>query len=608
MGWGLGVMVAGVLALPARSPDESAVERALPLLQKSSLQWFEKRSCISCHHQSLATMTFELVRERGFALRDEPEAVHARVVRSLQAVRGSILQGDAGINAQIGQSYKLLGLAAAGCPADRHTDARAFFLAGKQQPDGRWASESRRPPLEDSDFTATALALRVLQLYPLPGREHELGERVARARRWLEQATPRDSEERVMRLFGLAWSGAAPEVVTAAATAVQHEQREDGGFAQLATLASDAYATGQSLLALAQVGGVATSDAAWQRGADFLRRTQLEDGTWRVTTRRRGEGLAYFETGFPHEEDQFISFAASCYATSALCLAERPGRSPIWTAVAPRPRAAVAPLAIGEAPLTPLIEAVVRLDRAEVRRLLAAGADLDETGANGLTPVMVAIADAELTKVLLDAGAAVDSRGETGRTPLTLAAGYDGALPVMELLLQAGAEIEARDATGATPLIAAVVSGDRRKVALLLEQGAAVDNADRDGVTPLRFATFTGDAAMVGFLLEKGAAIDEKNTEGETALIVATADGRDAVVDLLLAEGAAVDARAADGNDALHWAAAVDRGDSHVVEQLLAHGADFTALNNEGRTPLAEALHYGNHHHAERLRKAGAKE
>ena len=80
---------------------------------------------------------------------------------------------------------------------------------------------------------------------------------------------------------------------------------------------SDAYATGEALVALRQSGAVATSAAAVRRGVDFLLRTQLEDGTW-VVKSRAVPIQAYFESGFPHGADQWISAAATAWAVTAL--------------------------------------------------------------------------------------------------------------------------------------------------------------------------------------------------------------------------------------------------------------------------------------------------
>jgi len=65
------------------------------------------------------------------------------------------------------------------------------------------------------------------------------------------------------------------------------------------------------------------SDAGWQRGLDFLLCTQFEDGSWHVKSRAFGF-QPYFESGFPHGHDQWISAAASSWATMALVDAAEP--------------------------------------------------------------------------------------------------------------------------------------------------------------------------------------------------------------------------------------------------------------------------------------------
>ena len=97
-------------------------------------------------------------------------------------------------------------------------------------------------------------------------------------------------------------------------------QRADGGWAQLASLDSDAYATGTALVALHQAGGVATADPAYRNGLRFLLARQLDDGSWHVPTRSTPI-QTYYESGYPHGEDQFISITAAGWATTALALA-----------------------------------------------------------------------------------------------------------------------------------------------------------------------------------------------------------------------------------------------------------------------------------------------
>ena len=60
--------------------------------------------------------------------------------------------------------------------------------------------------------------------------------------------------------------------------------------------------------------------SAGQRGIQFLLNTQLADGSWYVKSR----ALAfqpYFDDGFPHGFDQWISAAGTSWATMALALA-----------------------------------------------------------------------------------------------------------------------------------------------------------------------------------------------------------------------------------------------------------------------------------------------
>jgi hypothetical protein len=110
------------------------------------------------------------------------------------------------------------------------------------------------------------------------------------------------------------------KTVEAAARELGQTQRPDGGWGQLDKMESDAYATGTALVALQQAGGLATGDQAYRRGLKYLLSTQLADGTWHVRSRSK-PFQTYFESGFPHGKDQFISLAASSWATTALLLA-----------------------------------------------------------------------------------------------------------------------------------------------------------------------------------------------------------------------------------------------------------------------------------------------
>ncbi len=95
---------------------------------------------------------------------------------------------------------------------------------------------------------------------------------------------PKNSYERAELLLGLKSTGANASDLKRVSKALLDEQRRDGGWSQNPNLASDAYATGLALHALAETGTAAT-ESAYRRGVDYLIRTQLEDAFCKVARR-----------------------------------------------------------------------------------------------------------------------------------------------------------------------------------------------------------------------------------------------------------------------------------------------------------------------------------
>jgi hypothetical protein len=172
------------------------------------------------------------------------------------------------------------------------------------------------------DFTPTAFMIRALKAYAASADAADTAARIAKASRWLAGARAARTQEHAFRVLGLVWSGAERSVLDTASSDLQRLQQRDGGFAQLPTLPSDAYATGLALFALYESGVLAT-DGAYQSGLRFLLTTQAADGTWHVRTRAL-EFQPYFESGYPHGHDQWISAAGAAYATLAIAAAVEP--------------------------------------------------------------------------------------------------------------------------------------------------------------------------------------------------------------------------------------------------------------------------------------------
>jgi len=160
--------------------------------------------------------------------------------------------------------------------------------------------------------------MRALQLYEPKVDRTEFGKSVPLAAQWLSKAEPKTNEDRVWRLIGLAWAARDKDAIKRAQRELLATQRRDGGWSDLPSMESNAYATGRALVAL-ETAGLSVSDSAYQRGVQYLLNSQMEDGSWYVKTR----ALAlqpYFDNGFPYGVDQFISAAGTSWATMALTL------------------------------------------------------------------------------------------------------------------------------------------------------------------------------------------------------------------------------------------------------------------------------------------------
>jgi len=171
------------------------------------------------------------------------------------------------------------------------------------------------------------LAIHAIKQYGWPGRKEEFAASLERARQWLWGVKAETNEEAVFQLLGLHWAGEPAEKVADLTKSLLQMQRKDGGWAQLPTLESDAYATGEVLYTLAQTGKVPVTDAAWQRGLRFLLQRQEADGTWHVA-RRTFPFQPTMKSGFPHHRDSWISAAATSWAVLALTRALPVGPAP----------------------------------------------------------------------------------------------------------------------------------------------------------------------------------------------------------------------------------------------------------------------------------------
>lgn len=160
---------------------------------------------------------------------------------------------------------------------------------------------------------------------------------------------------------------------------------------------------------------------------------------------------------------------------------------------------------------SPMADAEMRGDTAQVRTLLKQGADVNAAQGDGMTALHWAAArgDAAQVAMLAYAGARLEASTRNGNyTALHLAA-RAGRAAAVKALIKAGANINAAtSAGGTTPLHFAAGIGSTEAISALLEAGAPVDVREGAwGQTPLMWAANYDRVDAVKLLLSRGASI-----------------------------------------------------------------------------------------------------
>jgi hypothetical protein len=306
-----------------------AATKGLSLLEKSGYL-FTMRShlkCASCHHNSLTSIAAAIAREKDVPVSDSLTNYRVKATEhSLEAACNPNLI-DEFLPVNFVAPYYLLALHADGYKPNFLTDISVDYLMSQARPEGRFQAETGRIPLESGDIHLTTLAIRAIQLYATPAKSGKVNLLAEKTRKWLENSHPDQQQEIAFQLLGLHWCGSSPEQKQKTAALLLSMQNADGGWSQVPTLASDAYATGETLYALYESGMLRPEDPAYQKGISYLLATQDSDGAWVVAT-RSFPIHPFFTTDFPpYDENQYISAAASNWSVMAL-LNALPNHSP----------------------------------------------------------------------------------------------------------------------------------------------------------------------------------------------------------------------------------------------------------------------------------------
>lgn len=579
-------------AQPNDLPDliriKAAAIKGVNLLQKVGAQW--RIGCTSCHNQILPLIAFSRARAHGVPVNEEQASQMLRL--SLKRFRLDYAIQGWNPEATEEEAYTLIAAHDSGVEPNPTTAAYARQFARQQMPDGRWLIVDNRPPQSSSEITSTAFVIRALQFYSPTAMSEETAARVKRASLWLEKQQTNTTEEEIFQIMGLFWAGNSHAKLASATAKLLTQQKADGGWSRVPDKPSEAFSTGEALVALNEAGVLASDAPAYRKGIRFLLTSQHLDGSWLVESDLHPPAdisPPYFESGFPYGHSQFLSCAGTSWAVMALSLA--------LPAIPAFKQRNIADSEIMPDKLEPWAQTIMFGPIVDVRNLVKRGFDPNSTTTGGSTALMVATPDMQKFRALVAAGADINRRAKSGVTELIVACAYRGTVETVRYLLGHGAQVDPADPQPqfhASPTYMAALVGEDSTLRLLLDKGAAF----RQNVVGFWLFNETlwhrplvqGNPAIV----QRFASRFNKQELGE-ALKISAFSNRPAAAATLLKAGADVNYIDNEGMTALLYAASVDYGTTDMIDVLLKHGADITVRTKEGFTAAQLAQRYGHY-------------
>ncbi|XP_033116286.1 serine/threonine-protein phosphatase 6 regulatory ankyrin repeat subunit C-like [Anneissia japonica] len=278
---------------------------------------------------------------------------------------------------------------------------------------------------------------------------------------------------------------------------------------------------------------------------------------------------------------------------------------------------------------TPLCVAVCKGDLYAVDALINAGADVEMSDDQLMTPLMWAAELGFDSKLgfLLKSGAnpmAVDKIGQTAlhktirnktlkcattlldhcseiihvkdhmeQTALHFAAG-EGNDELVDLLIAHGAKVDLADRLGRAPLHWAILQGMVTCAKKIGEHGdvSLLDTQDKLGMRPLHYALQMNHDNISTNLIHQGCDVDAEDIRGQSGLVYASSSGRTDMCGVILENSKNKNSVDRNGWTALHHAAHKDH--TKICNFLLDHGIDGNVQNNDGHTAMVLAVIKGN--------------
>jgi hypothetical protein len=285
---------------------QQSIERAIPYLQAESASWLSTRKCAACHHAPMPFWALAEADRAGYPI-DKPYLTGK--IETLLGSKDALLASGIfpnpaappdprpqGRGLNIG--LPMLAVAARAMPSLTDSQRESLQLITeqileKQQPDGSWEffDTLRRPPINETQTTDTAWIILALAGETTADSSEPQRAALAKAIAWLDaQPTSELHQDRALAILLAVQADKPRAAIKPLAAELLALQRLDGGWSQtIPEPVSDAFATGQTLYALA-LAGHTIDELPIRRGLAFLVATQQPDGAWPMASRSTPDG------------------------------------------------------------------------------------------------------------------------------------------------------------------------------------------------------------------------------------------------------------------------------------------------------------------------------
>jgi hypothetical protein len=281
-----------VAASASRTPAQ-AIESGLSFLANDAVDWRAERGCATCHHGTMTVWVLSEARAQGYAVGNEVFAetmdwTKEQMVPRIPTIRDprpgwSLVSIPAIYLAVMSQNLPVLSrdeLNKFAAHLSRHQEEDGSFLLPMPAIHGA-------PPIWESSETLALWALLAWEPSALADPMESAAVRTSREKTiaWLSRTEPTNTtQSTALRLLLDIRIGKSAEQLQQGIDQLFKKQNADGGWSQTEELASDAYATGQTLYALS-FAGMKNDRPEIQRAVALLTATQESDGSWPMSSR-----------------------------------------------------------------------------------------------------------------------------------------------------------------------------------------------------------------------------------------------------------------------------------------------------------------------------------